>query len=127
MGAIEATLASLPDDSRRQQAASALAVGRERVAAKRAGHIPGELEARWRQADRAVFTPLRASLGMDQAEVFGTGAAPTPLHVLEFFAAMGVEIADMWGLSEASGNLVVTPPGASSDSRTFHPAAGSTR
>jgi long-chain acyl-CoA synthetase len=121
---IEATLASLPDDSQRQQAAIALAVGRERVAAKRTGHIPGELEARWQQADRAVFAPLRASLGMDQAQVFGTGAASTPLHVLEFFAAMGVEIADMWGLSEASGNLVVTPPGASKYGTVGKPLPG---
>jgi long-chain acyl-CoA synthetase len=121
---IEATLASLPDETERQRAAAALAVGRERVAAKRAGHIPADLEARWQQADRTVFAPLRELLGMDQAEVFGTGAAPTPLHVLEFFAAMGVEIADMWGLSEASGNLVVTPPGTTKYGTVGKPLPG---
>jgi long-subunit acyl-CoA synthetase (AMP-forming) len=37
---------------------------------------------------------------MDQAEWAGVAAAPTPYAVLEFFHAIGVPVAELWGMSE---------------------------
>jgi long-subunit acyl-CoA synthetase (AMP-forming) len=74
--------------------------------------VPDELERRWRAADEAIFAKLRAMLGLDQCEFFGVGAAPMPVDVLDFFAAMGIEIAEMWGASECTGNSTINPPGA---------------
>jgi len=108
--AIESGLAADPE--RRARFDAAMAVGRERVHAKRAGRVDGELEQRWRAADEAMFAKLRAMLGLDQCEFFGVGAAPMPVDVLEFFAAMGIEIAEMWGASECTGNSTINPPGA---------------
>jgi long-subunit acyl-CoA synthetase (AMP-forming) len=112
--AIESGLAADPE--RRQRFNDALAVGREYVHARRAGgtsqKVPDELERRWRAADEAMFAKLRAMLGLDQCEFFGVGAAPMPVDVLEFFAAMGIEIAEMWGASECTGNSTINPPGA---------------
>ncbi len=108
--AIESGLAADPDRRRRFQ--DALAVGYERVRARRAGHVSEELERRWRAADQAIFTKLRAMLGLDQCEFFGVGAAPMPVEVLDFFAAAGIEIAEMWGASECTGNSTINPPGA---------------
>ena len=45
---------------------------------------------------------VRAMLGLDQAEWFVIGAAPTPVEVLEFFDALGIRICEVWGMSEVS-------------------------
>ncbi len=45
---------------------------------------------------------IRAMLGLDQAEWFVIGAAPTPVEVLEFFDALGIRICEVWGMSETS-------------------------
>ena len=39
------------------------------------------------------------------------GAAPTPPEVLEFFHAIGIEVAELWGMSETSGIGAVNRPG----------------
>jgi long-subunit acyl-CoA synthetase (AMP-forming) len=43
---------------------------------------------------------LREKLGFDQAEWIAVAAAPTPYAVLEFFHAIGVPVAELWGMSE---------------------------
>ncbi|HMA46610.1 MAG TPA: AMP-dependent synthetase/ligase, partial [Frankiaceae bacterium] len=108
--AIEHGLAGDPE--RRQRFDAALAVGLERVRARRAGGVPEELERRWQASDERAFAPLRAMLGFDQCEFFGVGAAPMPVDVLDFFAAIGIEIVEMWGASECTGNSTINPPGA---------------
>ena len=39
------------------------------------------------------------------------GAAPTPVEVLEFFHAIGLELAELWGMSESCGVSTLNPPG----------------
>ena len=61
----------------------------------------GEEQALWlNRADAKFFEPLRAKLGLDQARVLNTGTAPTPVHVLEFFAGLGLPIGDIFGATE---------------------------
>tara|TARA_Y100000296_G_C5178172_1_gene261432 strand:- start:1236 stop:3041 length:1806 start_codon:yes stop_codon:yes gene_type:complete len=58
-------------------------------------------QALWlEEADAKYFAPLRTKLGLDQARVLNTGTAPTPLHVLEFFAGLGIPIGDIFGATE---------------------------
>jgi long-subunit acyl-CoA synthetase (AMP-forming) len=38
------------------------------------------------------------------------GAAPTPREVIEFFHAIGVPLAELWGMSETAGYGAVNPP-----------------
>jgi long-subunit acyl-CoA synthetase (AMP-forming) len=40
-----------------------------------------------------------------------TGAAPSAVDVLEFFQALGIEILEVWGLSETTGLATANPPG----------------
>jgi long-chain acyl-CoA synthetase len=40
------------------------------------------------------------------------GAAPTPVEVLEFFHAIGLPLAELWGMSETCGAGTCNPPGA---------------
>jgi len=111
-GALERMLAETPDPAQRERLAAALELGRRRAAAKVAGAVPEALEARWREADRELFAGLRRALGLDEVEVFAVGSAPTPRHVLDFFDAIGIEICEMWGLTECSSNAAINPPGA---------------
>jgi long-subunit acyl-CoA synthetase (AMP-forming) len=39
------------------------------------------------------------------------GAAPTPVEVLEFFHALGIELSELWGMSETCGIGTVNRPG----------------
>jgi long-subunit acyl-CoA synthetase (AMP-forming) len=43
---------------------------------------------------------VRARVGLDAAEWIAVAAAPTPLEVLVFFHAVGLPIAELWGMSE---------------------------
>jgi long-subunit acyl-CoA synthetase (AMP-forming) len=93
---------------------AAVEVGLRKVRAEQAaaqGVGPGpddQLLADHAAADAAVFAPLRRQLGLDQVRRSATGAAPSSLDVLEFWAAIGLPIAEVWGMSEigvATGNL----------------------
>ena len=74
--------------------------------------VPPELEATVAQADEEMFSPLRVMLGLDQAVAVNVGAAPTPVEVLEFFHALGIELAELWGMSETCGFGTCNRPGA---------------
>jgi long-chain acyl-CoA synthetase len=55
---------------------------------------------------------LRARLGLDRIEHLGGGAAPMPIDVLRYFDALGLPIAEAWGMSEIAGAGTANPPGA---------------
>ena len=54
---------------------------------------------------------LRERLGFDRVEYLGGGAAPMPIDVLRYFDALGLPIAEMWGMSETAGAGTSNPPG----------------
>jgi long-subunit acyl-CoA synthetase (AMP-forming) len=110
--AIEMGKAAESDPERIKATEWAMEVGRRRVAAYMAGDIPAELQAEWDKADELVFSKIRETLGIDQVEWFVVGAAPTPPEVLEFFLAMGVEICELWGMSETTAVATVNRRGA---------------
>jgi long-chain acyl-CoA synthetase len=56
-------------------------------------------------ADDAVLRPVRELLGFDQTISAITGAAPLPVEILQFFRALGVPLAEIYGLSECSGPM----------------------
>jgi long-subunit acyl-CoA synthetase (AMP-forming) len=90
----------------------ALAASLERVRLKQSGQpVPDELEARFAEADERYFSNLRAMLGLDQLRAVNVGAAPTPVEVLEFFHALGIELAELWGMSETCGAGTCNRPG----------------
>jgi long-chain acyl-CoA synthetase len=111
--ALEAMFAAEQDETRKAAVRWAIDVGTKRVRLEQAGEpVPPELAEECRRADELVGSKLRERLGVDQAHWFGVGAAPTPRDVLEFFAALGIEIAEIWGMSETSAIATINPPGA---------------
>ena len=77
--------------------------------------VPAELAEQVAKADAEIFAGLRAMLGLDQVEAINVGAAPTPVEVLEFFHAIGLPLAELWGMSETCGAGSVNPPGEDQD------------
>ena len=61
------------------------------------------------EADRELFAGLRAMLGLDEAVSVNVGAAPTPREVLVFFHAIGIPLAELWGMSETCGAGCLQP------------------
>jgi long-subunit acyl-CoA synthetase (AMP-forming) len=55
---------------------------------------------------------IRQKLGLDECAWLVVGAAPTPIEVLDYFAALGLPICELWGMSETSSCATINPPGA---------------
>jgi long-subunit acyl-CoA synthetase (AMP-forming) len=79
---------------------------------QRGERVPEELEARVARADEEIFSRVRAMLGLDEAIAVNAGAAPTPVEVVEFFHGLGIELAELWGMSETCGVGTCNRPGA---------------
>jgi long-subunit acyl-CoA synthetase (AMP-forming) len=108
---LEAMLAAQPEEQRRP-VEDALNASLERVRLRQRGEpVPPELEAKVARADAEMFSKLRAMLGLDQLVAVNAGAAPTPVEVIEFFHALGVELAELWGMSETCGAGTCNRPG----------------
>jgi long-chain acyl-CoA synthetase len=107
---LEASLAGMPDEQR-QAAEKGLEAALEKVRLEQAGEeVPAELADGVAQADEQLFSKLRAGLGLDEINGVHVGAAPTPLEVLEFFHAIGIEVGELWGMSETCGVATCNPP-----------------
>ncbi len=108
---IEAQLEQLPEETA-ALAKKAIEAGIQKVRLEQAGQeVPAELAAVCERADGELFARLRALLGLEEARAINTGAAPTPVEVLEFFHAIGLELAELWGMSETCGAGTTNPPG----------------
>src|SRR5262249_5335597 len=107
---LEAMVAGQPEDQRAYtQAAMADALETVRLD-PRGEPVPEDLAERVAQADAEIFSGLRAMLGLDQVKAIHVGAAPTPVEVLEFFHAIGLPLAELWGMSETCGAGAANPP-----------------
>ena len=50
--------------------------------------------------DDATGAAIRAKLGFDRCSSYVIGAAPAPIALFEYFAALGIPICEVWGMSE---------------------------
>ena len=110
---LEANLAKVEDEEQRAGAQKALEIGLKKVRLEQSGEeVPEELQRAYEQADEQLFSKLRKELGLDRLEAMNVGAAPTPREVIEFFHAIGLPLAELWGMSETCGAGTCNPPGA---------------
>jgi long-subunit acyl-CoA synthetase (AMP-forming) len=107
---LEAMVASQPEEQR-AVTERALAAGLEKVRLEQRGEpVPDDLAREVAAYDEQIFAGLRSMLGLDQVLAINVGAAPTPVEVLEFFHAIGLPLAELWGMSETCGAGLVNPP-----------------
>jgi long-chain acyl-CoA synthetase len=107
------TMQAAQPEEQRKPIEDAMAASLRRVRLLQRGEpVPEELERQVADADERLFCKLREMLGLDQAQGVNVGAAPTPLEVLEFFHSLGIELAELWGMSETCGIGAVNRPGA---------------
>jgi long-subunit acyl-CoA synthetase (AMP-forming) len=106
------TMQAAQPEEQRKPIEDAMAASLQRVRLRQAGEpVPDELERQVAQADEALFSKLREMFGLDQVVAVNVGAAPTPREVLEFFHALGIELAEIWGMSETCGIGAANRPG----------------
>ncbi len=101
---IQAVLAMETDPAKRAAIEAAMTTGRCYVESCQFGQsTPDDLADQFRAADEAILRPIRSLLGLGDAEVVLSAAAPLPLDVAAFFAGLGMKILDVYGMTETTG------------------------
>jgi len=110
---IESLFTLEQDEAKRAAVAKAMDTGRRYVEACQYGHtMPPGLEAEFAAADAAVLAPIRGLLGLGEAEVVSSAAAPLPPEVAAFFSGLGMKILDIYGMTETTGAFTTNTPEA---------------
>jgi len=92
-------------------ARAAMATGAEVVQLQQQDRpVPAGL--RWRRAmwDRLVLRKIRVALGLDRCQFAASAAAPLPVDVARFFAALGLPLLEVWGMTEVTGVATCPTP-----------------
>jgi len=110
---IEALFTLEQDQAKRAVVAKAMDTGRRYVEACQYGRtMPPGLEEDFAAADAAVLAPIRGLLGLGEAEVVSSAAAPLPPDVAAFFSGLGMKILDIYGMTETTGAFTTNTPEA---------------
>jgi long-chain acyl-CoA synthetase len=110
---IQALLAAEQDEGKRAAVAAAMVTGLRYVRSCQFGQrTPDELAAEFARAEESVLRPIRSLLGLGEAGVLISAAAPLPPDVGEFFAGLGLRILDVYGMTETTGAFTTNTPAA---------------
>ncbi len=110
---IQALLAAEQDPARRAAVDDAMAAGRKYVKSCEFGNTtPDDLAEEFGRADESVLRPIRSLLGLGEATMAVSAAAPLPPDVAEFFAGLGMKILDVYGMTETTGAFTTNTPDA---------------
>lgn len=98
--------------AKKKIADAARAVGRQRSAYLNRGETPpAHLRLAHDLFDRLVYSKLKAAIGMKNARICVSGAAPISRDVLEFFAEFDIRVLEVYGQSEDNGPTSINVPG----------------
>ncbi len=110
---IQALLAAEQDPAKRAATDAAMATGRRYVRSCEFGNTtPDDLAGEFRRADEAVLRPIRSLLGLSEATMVSSAAAPLTPDVAAFFAGLGMTILEMYGMTETTGLITANTPSA---------------
>jgi long-chain acyl-CoA synthetase len=108
---ITAKLAAEENPRRRRIAQSAVETGLEVVRRRQRGErLPLGLGVRHAALDRLVLAKIRAAIGLDRCKFTSSAASPLPVDVAEFFAAIGLPLVEVYGMTETTGVATGNPP-----------------
>ncbi len=110
---ILALMAAEQDEAKKAAVRQAMAAGQAYVESCQFGRepAPAVIEA-FERAEAEVLGPIRSLLGLGQAVLTLSAAAPLPAEVGRFFAGLGVKILDVYGMTELAGAVTVNTPDA---------------
>lgn len=100
------------DEPQRSMVKNAIEVSLQKVRLEQRGEtVPSEIQE---QAQNAAFITamIRERVGLDAIKVASSGAAPIAPELIEWFFAIGVPIAEVYGQSEDTGPTSWNRPGA---------------
>jgi len=91
----------------------AIGLGRRMVDARLAGRSPSApLRLGYALASRLVLRNVRRELGLDRIRWATVGAAPTSPELIRWFLALGIDLLEVYGLTETAGLVAVMPADA---------------
>jgi long-subunit acyl-CoA synthetase (AMP-forming) len=122
---VEAKVAAEENATKKRLATWALAQGAAKARAD-LSRAPLGLSGRVQHAvaDRLVLSKVREALGLDQLKWAWSGAAAIAPETLEFFLGLGIDVCEIWGMSEISGAGTINPPGRAKVGTVGPPMAG---
>ncbi|TGN64454.1 long-chain fatty acid--CoA ligase [Nocardioides eburneiflavus] len=110
---ISAKLAEDPDPANHELVTNAMAAGLAWTQAHEHGNeMTPEVEEAYAKADEAILGFLRLLLGLDQVTWAASAAAPMPLEVAKFMGGLGLQVYDVYGMTETTGAFTSNGPGA---------------
>jgi long-chain acyl-CoA synthetase len=110
---IQSLLTKEQDESRKAAVAAAMDVGRRYIESCQYGQSPSEeLAAQFAEADANVLGLIKSLLGLGEATVVVSAAAPLPPEVGAFFAGLGMKMLDVYGMTETTGAFTTNTPDA---------------
>jgi long-chain acyl-CoA synthetase len=109
---IQAKLAAEEDQRKRRIAERALETGLEMVRrGQRGERVPLGLKARHAVLERLVLVKVRKAIGLDRCAFASSAASPLAVDVAEFFAALGLPLVEVYGMTETTGVATGNRPG----------------
>lgn len=108
---VMAKLAAEPNASKRKIALAAIDAGKEAARLEAEGKpIPLSLKLKKRLFDKLVYSKIRHAIGLDRSMIRVTAAAPISPDTLQFFAGIGLPLAEVYGMTEDTGPATANPP-----------------
>jgi long-chain acyl-CoA synthetase len=90
----------------------AMRVGTQWSAVKAKGETPSlALRAQYALMNKLVFSKLKRAVGLGDASMCVSGAAPIAREIIEFFASLDIMIYEVYGQSEDTGPTSFNQPG----------------
>jgi len=109
---ITAKLADEESPLRRRLAKAAVDTGLEVVRRRQRGQpVPLGLRVRHAVLERLVLAKVRKAIGLDRCTLAASGASPLAVDVGEFFAALGLPLIELYGMTETTAAATGNRPG----------------
>ena len=110
--ALQSNLDAEENETRKKLAIGAINTGKDFAAKRQAGQSIGlPLKVKYAAADKVVLSKIRERMGLDRLKYALSGAAPISKDLLTFFSGIGIEILEVYGMTESSGVITANQPG----------------
>jgi long-chain acyl-CoA synthetase len=96
------------DPEKEQKVAEAVEAALPIMEKMDAGTASEEEIATWQFLDDVAFSTIRNLLGLEELQLAVSGAAPISAELLSWFRAIGVNLCEVYGMSESTGPMTFT-------------------